>query len=258
MIDLSVSIVSHNSREDLELLMPSLKKALAAISSEILLVDNRSIDGSADFIRANYPEVKITENSVRRGYGANHNKNLDRVRGKYVLFMNSDMEILPDAMDLLCGFMDSNKTVGICCPNVLNPDGSLQYLNKKYPNLFDLMLRRFAKGPVKSVFKRRMDAYELRETGYGESVSVPFVSGCFMFCRTGVVHQVKGFDERYFLYFEDADLCRKVQKFATTVSCPEAKVVHRWERSAHKKFKWFVVFLQSAVRYFNKWGYRFY
>ncbi len=258
MIDLSVSIVSHNSRKDLELLMPSLKKALTAISSEILLVDNHSSDGSVDFIRSNYPEVIITENSVHYGYGANHNKNLIRAKGNYVLFMNSDMVILPDALEVLCEFMDRNKNVGICSPNVLNPDGSLQYLNKNYPNVFDLMLRRFATRAVKSVFKKRMDSYELRDSGYSNSVTVPFISGCFMFCRTGVVRHVNGFDERYFLYFEDADLCRKVQEFAPTLSCPEARVVHRWERSAHKKFKWFVVFLQSALRYFNKWGYSLY
>ncbi|ACN16062.1 putative glycosyl transferase (group 2 family protein) [Desulforapulum autotrophicum HRM2] len=258
MIDLSVSIVSHNSRSDLELLMPSLKKALTGISSEVLLVDNCSSDGAADFVRSNYPEVILTENSVPCGYGANHNKNLKQVRGKYVLFMNSDMVIMPPALTLLCDFMDRNTHVGLCCPNVLNPDGSLQYLNKNYPNLFDLMIRRFVPGAAKSVFKRRMDAYELRESGYRRSVLVPFVSGCFMFCRTGVIQQVNGFDERYFLYFEDVDLCRKVQKIALTMSCPQARVVHRWERSAHKELKWFIVFVQSAVRYFNKWGYQFF
>ncbi len=238
--------------------MPSLKKGLKDINAEILLVDNKSDDGSAKFIEENYPEVILTKNSKRYGYGTNHNKNLKIARGKYIVFMNSDMVILPDCLSTLVGFMDNNSDVGICGANVLYKDGTLQYLNKQYPSVLDLLLRRFVPNPSRSIFKKRLDYYEMRATGYKSSIDIPFISGCFMFCRTSVINTVKGFDESYFLYFEDVDLCRKVQKYARTVSCPDAEIIHRWERSAYKEFKWFIVFIKSAIHYFNKWGYVFY
>lgn len=258
MVDLSVSIVSHNSYDDLKILMPSLTGQLKNIQSEILLVDNRSDDDSVQFIRNNFPEVQLTINTQRHGYGKNHNQNLKKAKGRFVLFMNSDLVILPESINILFRFMNENEDVGICTPNVLNPDGSLQYLNKRYPSVTDIFLRRFIPPFLENVFKRRMYYYEMRETGYNFPVDIPFISGCFMFCRTSIIQKVKGFDERYFLYFEDVDLCRKVQKIARTVSCPDAKTIHRWERMAHKDVKWFFIFVRSAVQYFNKWGYLIY
>ncbi len=254
MVDLSVSIVSHNSCNDLRRLMPSLKKSLKHISSEILLVDNNSDDGSVLFIKENYPEVFITENIERVGYGANQNKNLNIANGKYLLFMNADMVMLPDTLSILCEFMDNHADAGICSANVLNKDGTLQFLNKQYPSLFDLALRRFLPDFLEKRFENRLHYYEMRETGYTSSVDIPFISGCFMFCRTSVIKAVGGFDEKFFLYFEDVDLCRKVQTRAKTISCPDAKVIHKWERLSHKELKWFFIFLKSALRYFNKWG----
>lgn len=258
MPDLSISVVSHNSREDLKLLMPSLESCLQNISNEILLVDNKSDDGSVRFLKENYPNVIITENKIRRGYGANHNLNLHKARGKYILFMNADVVLMPEALSILCEFMEKNKDVGISCANVLNQDGTLQYLNKQYPSILDLFLRRFVPSFLLRFSDKRLHYYEMREIAYDRSIDVPFISGCFMFCRTSVIEAVKGFDEQFFLYFEDVDLCRKVQQLAKTVSCPEAKVIHRWERLSHKQIKWFFVFAQSALRYFNKWGYSLY
>lgn len=257
-MNLSISIVSHNSKKDLELLMPSLKEGLSKISSEILLVDNGSGDGSAEFIETNYPEVILTKNSTRCGYGTNHNKNLAKAKGEYVVFMNSDMIMTPGVMAALYEFMTANPDVGICSANVHNRNGTLQYLYKQYPTILDLLLRRFAPSFIQRIFRNRFHHYEMREVAYESAVDVPFISGCFMFCRTSVIRKVSGFDERFFLYFEDVDLCRKVQEHARTMSCPQAKVIHRWERMAHKELKGFIIFIQSAVRYFNKWGYRLY
>ncbi|MCK5096792.1 MAG: glycosyltransferase, partial [Desulfobacteraceae bacterium] len=156
MLDLSISIVSHNSRKDLELLMPSLKKGLRNLKAEILLIDNNSDDGSAKFIQENYPEVILTKNTKRYGYGTNHNKNLKKVKGKYVVLMNADMIVFPDSLSILVEFMDNNSDVGIASANVLYKDGTLQYLNKQYPSLLDLLLRRFVPNSSISILKKRL------------------------------------------------------------------------------------------------------
>ena len=255
--DVTVSIVSHNSKDDLTVLMPTLITCLKGFNAEVLVVDNRSDDGSVEFLKKNYPGVIVNVNTVRKGYGANHNINLRKARGQYIIFMNADIVLLDGTIVQLKNFMDHNPSIGICCPNVFNEDKSLQFLNKRYPTILDLFLRRFQFFFSKRFIQRRTRHYEMRDNGYEKSTDIPFISGCFMFCRTRFIQAVNGFDERFFLYFEDVDLCRQIQKDARTVSCPEAMVIHRWERSAHKNIKWFLVFVKSAVLYFNKWGYVF-
>ena len=97
----------------------------------------------------------------------------------------------------------------------------------------------------------------MRDVGYDKICDVESVTGAFMFCRTSVLRQVSGFDPQFLLYFEDTDLCRKIQRAHRTVYFPEARVVHYWQRSAHKSWYWTGVFIQSAWRYFNRWGYKF-
>jgi hypothetical protein len=110
---------------------------------------------------------------------------------------------------------------------------------------------------LRPYFKRRLESYEMRDVGYEHSCDVPFVSGAFMFCRTQVLREVGGFDERFFLYFEDADLSRQVQNHGyRTVFFPEVSVIHEWKRIAYKNLHGAMIFLQAAYLYFRKWGFK--
>ncbi len=255
-MDLTISLISHNSQKDLEHLLPSLFLALRGITAEILLMDNCSNDSIIAFVRRNYPEISVRINKLRLGYGANHNQNLAIAKGKYIVLMNPDVILKPISLFLFLKFMDRNLDVGIVTPKGLNPDGTLQYLNKRYPTLVDLFLRRFLPVPFKPLFDKRLEYYEMRDVGYDSIIEIPFISGAFMFSRAGLLKDICGFDERFFMYFEDVDLCRRVQRTHRTVFYPDAVVTHRWERAAHKQLKWMLVFINSAFRYFNKWGYQ--
>jgi hypothetical protein len=110
---------------------------------------------------------------------------------------------------------------------------------------------------LKPFFKRRIESYDMQDVGYDRQCDVPFVSGAFMFCRTAILKAVGGFDERYFLYFEDADLSRKIRDCGyRTVYFPDVSVTHAWERLAHKTRRGAWLFIISACRYFSKWGFR--
>jgi hypothetical protein len=110
---------------------------------------------------------------------------------------------------------------------------------------------------MKPLFRERLDSYEMRDVGYEAVCDVPFMTGAFMCCRTDVLKAIGGFDERFFLYFEDADLSRRVQQFGfRTAYFPEACVTHAWERMAHRNWRMAWVFSISAWRYFRKWGLR--
>jgi GT2 family glycosyltransferase len=254
-LDVSISLVAVNQRHDLERLLPTLVRAIEGLRCEVLLVDNRSTDGAREFVRAAYPFVKVHWNPRRTGYGENHNLNLARASGRYFVIMNSDMTVEPDVFRGLVQFMDQNRAAGIACPKILNEDGTVQGLNKRYPTLWDLILRRFMPKRWLSVFQQRLNYYEMRDIGYESTYDVPNISGAFMFCRTSVLRQVGGFDGRYFLYFEDTDLCRRVQPTHRTLYYPGVAVTHYWERRAHKRWIYTYYFCRSAFRYFNRWGY---
>jgi hypothetical protein len=254
--DVTISLVSVNQRNDLARLLPSLKVAANCLSSEILLVDNRSQDGSGDFVRQSFPEIQVVSNSKKSGYGENHNINLKRALGRFCVIMNSDMTVDRDVFVALRDYMVQHSNVGVVAPKILNPDGTHQGLNKRYPTLWDLFLRRFMPKRLQHFFQRRLDYYEMRDIGYHRECEVPFLSGAFMFCRSDLLKKLGGFDSRYFLYFEDADLCRRIQQTHRTMYYPAAAVTHYWARSAHKQWKYSWIFVSSAWRYFNRWGYK--
>jgi GT2 family glycosyltransferase len=255
-LDVSVSLVAMNQRRDLERLLPTLRGAIARESAEILLVDHCSTDGTEEFLKEHFPEVSVLRSLGRAGYGENHNRNIARARGRYVALMNSDMEVREGTLTMLRTFMDAHPDVGIAFPKVLNPDGSIQGLNKRLPTVWDLFLRRFIPHPLQRPFRRRMDWYEMRDVGYDSSYDLPFVSGAFMFARTDLLKALGGFDRSFFLYFEDVDLSRRVQATHRTVYVPEAAVTHFWARSTHKHWRYSYYFIRSAGRYFLRWGVR--
>ena len=253
---ITVSLVAINQRHHLEVLLPTLMAALRGLPSEILLVDNRSTDGTEKFIRREYQQVAVFHHKKRFGYGENHNLNLMRAQGKYLVMMNCDMSVEPDTVSSMLSFMDNHPEIGILCPRVLNSNGTDQFLNKRYPNLLDLFLRRLNSPILRRAFRRRLERYETRDRGYEEVRDVESASGCFMFCRTDLLQKLSGFDPTFFLYFEDADLCRRVQMTHRTVYFPHARVYHDWQRASHRRLYFTWLFLRSGWRYFRKWGWK--
>jgi GT2 family glycosyltransferase len=190
------------------------------------------------------------------GYGKGNNIAINNAeRSKYFLILNPDVFIKDDALEKVIHYMDMNPEIGIGIPKVINLDGSQQFLNKRYPSLFPLFVRRFVPGFLHFLFKSVLENYEMRDLNQDENYEVPFISGAFMLFRRDVLDQVKGFDPRYFLYFEDADICREVHKLGYRTSYfAKANIVHLWKRAAHKDYRITFVFIANMIRYFNKWG----
>lgn len=194
------------------------------------------------------------------GYGKAHNWAFSHSEpSRYHLIFNPDIIIPSGAIKGLIEFMDLNLDVGVVCPKILNEDGSTQYSNRRHPTVLDLFLRRFLPGRLKPFFKKRMDLYEMKDYGYDTLCDPQFLTGCFMFCRTSVLKQIGGFDPRYFLHFEDADLTGKFQENGSrTVYYPNVSITHLWERAPHKSLKMAFVLIVSGIRYFNKWGWKWF
>lgn len=223
-----------------------------------VVVDN----GSSDEIRDAVPGmggvyVRTGENL---GFGRGHNlalKHLAGVDAPYHLVLNPDIALEGDVLGRLAAVMDANPEVGLVMPRVLYPDGSNQYLCKLLPTPMDLVLRRFAPDSNVRWVQRRIAALELRDFDYETSAQIPWLSGCFMFTRRAVLDAVGGFDERFFLYMEDLDICRRMGAVSKLLYWPEATVTHEHQKASYKSVRVLMIHLVAAVKYFNKWGWFF-
>jgi GT2 family glycosyltransferase len=198
--------------------------------------------------------------SANLGFGAGHNRGFQSLRDCQAdlhLFVNPDITFSSDVVSTLISVMDNHPNVGRVMPKVVYPDGRLQRLNKLSPTPFDLFFRRFLPDSLLKAVYRDEANYELPNSYDSVVLNVPFHSGCFIFMRRSIFEVAGSFDERYFMYLEDADLSRTTQRFADNLYWPFVTVIHGHERGAHKNLKLTWVAMRSSVLYFNKWGWLF-
>ena len=262
---LNISIVLYNP--DWQQLAALCEKLLQVSSLRALyLIDNSPVQAAPLFIstlnsfprRTERSQIKyIWNNGSNLGYGAAHNIAIRRSiyeRTLCHLVMNSDILVSPEDIDRLHAFIAHNPKVGCVMPKVLCPDGQIQYLCKLLPTPFDVFGRRFLPSWM---MKSRNRRYELRDSGYNRMLNVPYLSGCFMFLRTEAVRQARLFDERYFMYPEDIDLTRTIQRDWLTLFLPDITIVHNHARASYKSLRMTWVHIVNICRYFNKWGWFF-
>ena len=140
-------------------------------------------------------------------------------------------------------------------PQVYYPNGELQHLCKLFPRPWDVMLMRFV--PYRSYRERNNERFELRNWSYDTIQDIPSLSGCFMFARMDILRQVGGFDERFFMYAEDLDLCRRIGQVSRTVFFPKVSIMHTYAKGSYHDAKLLRHHIVSLIRYFNKWGWFF-
>lgn len=251
---ITASVVTfHTKREGLGRLVDCVMQSPI---ERLFIVDNSTNDELRDVADGNLRIRYI--HSMNLGYGAGHNiaiRNALATGADYHVVLNPDVYWSGDVIGTLRSFMDEHPTCGLVMPRILYPSGDVQYLCKLLPSPMDLIGRRFI--PIVSYRKKHDYEYELQWTGYDRVMEVPSLSGCFMFMRCDVLTTVGGFDERYFMYAEDLDLCRRIGEVSETLFCPSVDVVHEYEKGSYKNKKLLRYHIASIVRYFNKWGWLF-
>jgi len=253
MIEITCSIVLYKTPVDQ--LRKTIESFLSGRQNVLLyLVDN----SPEDLLRYEFisPQIEYIFTGRNLGYGAAHNIAIQKAQGvsSYHLILNPDVEFTTDILDELARFVDQRPDIGLVMPKVLYSNGDIQYLCKMLPAPADLFLRRFIPGKIQFMFKKFMELYELKNKDYNSIMDIPNLSGCFMFVRTNILAQVGGFDEQYFLYFEDTDLCRRINEFARTVYYPRVSIVHGYNKESYRSYRLLLHHLRSSVQYFNKWG----
>lgn len=227
-----------------------------ALDVKMYLIDNSPTDALKDIIEDN--RVLYLHNPSNPGFGAAHNIAIEAIikeESIYHLVLNPDVYFEAGTIEKIFNFMEANKNVGHIMPKVLYPDGSVQHLCKRNPTPFDLFARRFMPSFMKGWFKERMDKYEYKDKGYEKTLfNIPYLSGCFMFLRTDTLKKVGLFDDRIFMYIEDADLTRRFLQISQTAYFSEAVIYHHFEKGSHKNWKLTWYSIHGAFIYFNKWG----
>ena len=226
------------------------------LNVKLYLVDNSPTDELK--ILVNDSRIEYIHNPSNPGFGAAHNIAIQKAfefNSDYHLVLNPDIYFEKGTLEKLSQFMNSNEDVGHVMPKVTYPDGEFQYLCKTNPTFFDLFARGFMPSFLKKIFQKRMDKYEYKDKDYNEIIyDIPYLSGCFMFLRTSVLKKVGFFDDRIFMYLEDADLTRRFLEVSRTAYYPETHVYHHFAKLTHKKLKFKWITVESAIIYFNKWG----
>lgn len=212
MTDLSIIIVNYNVKEFVQNLLYSIEKARQNYNIEIFVIDNASDDGSVEIIREKFPYVNLIANKTNIGFGAANNLAMSKSSGRYLLLINPDTIVKEDTFQKMIEFFDSHPDAGIAGCKVLNPDGTLQ-----------LACRRSFPGPWTSFTKvtglstlfpksRLLARYNLTYLDENKTYEVDAVSGSFMMMRKDAYDKIGGFDEQFFMYGEDIDLCYRTQK----------------------------------------------
>lgn len=256
----TVSLVTYRHRpETLLSLFETLQHDRAILTW--VLVDNSAADDPVDSAQLRLAverhEGIYVASPGNIGFGAAHNlalRELAHTASEFHLILNPDIAFTPDVLPTLAQTLDRQHDTGLVMPRIFYPDGATQHLCKLLPTPLDFLLRRFTPRPLQRLLRERMERYELRVMDPTQPAEIPFLSGCFMFTRRAVLEAVQGFDERYFLYMEDVDLCRRMATRSKLLYWPFVAVVHVHERGSHKHLKLTLIHLRSAIVYFNRWG----
>jgi GT2 family glycosyltransferase len=275
-VTLTVSIVTY--QPDLALLERCLLSLAAALDAardagilrdaNVVLVDNTGAPATAEAVvhlgESRFRDSGVTMNYLHRhtniGYGSAHNLVMHGGNTHYHLVLNPDVELAPDALVAGLTFLNEHPEIGVLAPDVSGPRGEREFLCKRYPAVFDLVLRGFAPAVVRRWFRGRLERFEMRDAisaGANGFVSpIPVMSGCFMLARRKAVDATGGFDPGYFLYFEDFDWSVRLNRVAGSAYVPAVRIVHHGGGAAQKGWRHIAWFAKSAARFYRKHGWK--
>lgn len=233
--------------------MRSIEENEPSYTFEIIIVDNASTDDTVNMIKKCFPEVTLITNHKNYGFAAANNQGLKRSQGEYILFLNPDTILHPKSLDILVKFMDSNEDAGACGPKLLNADGSIQNSVRCFPS-FRGALHRHTAFKFLGIFKGEYKKWVMYDFNNDKEREVDQVMGAALMVKRSVTEQVGVMDERFFMYYEEVDLCYRIKQAGwRIVHIPEAVITHIGGGSAgqipvNKR----IMAMSSLLKFFRK------
>ncbi|MBT3185671.1 MAG: glycosyltransferase family 2 protein [Nitrospina sp.] len=234
-MNLSCIIVNYYNSAPLKNCLESVTRTLQKISFEVIVVDNSQDDPGMASIKESYPQICYIQNSTNVGFARANNQAVQSAQGEILLFLNPDTILTDQAIEKMVAHLKSNADIGALGPKVLNTDGSLQYSCRRFPtfmtgffNRYSLLSRWFPDNPYTV-------RYLMKDFGHDEIREVDWLSGCCLMVLRTAFEKAGGFDEHYFLFNEDVDLCRAIHQNGFKVMYfPSAKITHHISTSNSK------------------------
>ena len=226
-------------------------------NSESGVISARDFEDLQSLLQPASTQLVLIQGNGNLGYGGGHNLAIRTSRSRYHLILNPDVLIQEDALLHGLEVLAEQEAAVAASPLAYTPDGERQHLCKRYPTVGLLLMRGFFPGLLRKRYQNRQADYEMHDLSEQEPTpGVPIISGCFMLCKRDALSAVGGFDDRYFLYFEDFDLSLRLGKSGHLVHVPAMQIVHAGGNTASKGLRHILQFARSGLRFFNQWGWR--
>jgi GT2 family glycosyltransferase len=261
MVDISVIIVNYKSAAKTLNCIRAVKKSdTAGLEIEIIVVDNASGDEIESEIKKNFFGVILIKSDTNVGMGAGNNLGIKAANGEFVLVLNPDTYLDEQAIKIMIGYTRINPAVGIIGPKLLYPDGSLQFTCHRFPKIYMPLLRRTFLGRFA---RDKVDRFLMKDYDHLKPREADWLQGSCLFIRKTMLDKIGSFDEKFFMYFEDTDLCRRAHKNGyKVVYLPQAIGIHDHTRASAADHWYIAPFtnklarahIVSWVKYFWKWG----
>ncbi len=243
------SIVTYNNMSTIDTALKTLFEFTKDIDFKLYVVDNNSTDGTVEHIKSNYPQVEVIALDQNLGFGAGHNVAIKQIESDYHTIINPDIVLIENSIKKMVEYLEENKDIGLLSPKICFPNGKEQILGKKVPHFKYILASRLRGDEPGKLLKE----YAMLDCDLSKPTDIENATGCFMMFRTSALKKVGGFDERYFMYFEDADITREVKKFARVVYYPGTVVSHVWNRDSKHNYKLLAIHIHSMFKYYWKW-----
>jgi GT2 family glycosyltransferase len=254
-VDVSVVVVNWNGRHLLAECLASVERGARTLTTEVILVDNGSKDGSVEYVRDQWPEVILVENASNRGFGAANNQAFRKAAGKALLLLNTDARLRPGTLNALVNFLDTHPDAGGVTPALIDEAGKAQNAFDNFPTLASELLN---KNLLRALFPDRYPSKRMEITGPLEVESA--IGACFLLRREALA-KAGPFDEGFFLFLEETDLCLRIRAAGFGIHfLPTVTAMHLGGGSkAHAPAEAWIEYYRSLYRYFHKhappWAY---
>ncbi|MCG1035344.1 glycosyltransferase [Polaribacter sargassicola] len=252
-LDITVSIVLYN--ENLEELTNTINCFLSIpLKKKLYLIDNTEEKKFKNLYKEKVVEYIAVGKNI--GFGPGHNVVISKIKeaSKFHLVLNPDVSFKPTVIPNLISALDKKDNVSMIAPKVLFPNGEHQYSCRRFPLISELLVRRFSF--LQPLFKSTKLKGQYKDKDLNSPFFVEWVTGCFHLYKTEDFINLQGFDERYFLYMEDVDICKRIEESGKkTIYFPNEEIVHVLKQGSSKNIKLFFRHSTSAIKYFLKWGF---
>ena len=252
-MDLSIIIVNYHHSHILGDCLESVYRTIEKIQFEIILVDNSSTDGGLESILKNYPVIRFIKNSENAGFARANNQGAKIASGDFLLFINPDTIVIEDAIESMLDYIRSDSSIGILGPKVLNSDQTVQYSCRKFPTIWSGLFNRYSLTTKLFPNNRYSRDYLMLDYDHNSIRSVDWVSGCCMMMSKSTFKKANGFDENYFLFTEDVDLCQVIKKKGLRVIYfPDVKIFHKISSSNARSTPQMIIKRHQGMIYYNQ------